>query len=175
MLFGVDLSEIRNPSSSHNKDEIERKKKKITRKNCNLEPPPPPPLFHPTILEEGDGPPPVFLFEKELTPSDVAKGLNRLIINDPDKLLEFLREEEKRKVQDKLDVLAVVTKEAQLGGNQRTLHLTKWNMSNLNTIVLKHDWRKFVDDNGLQHGDLVHGWGYRRAHEFRLALNIIRH
>lgn len=161
-----------NPSSSRSTIANEEKNKK--EKKSDFEEPAPP-LFDQRIVEEIEEPP-VFLFEKKLTNSDVAKGLNRLLITHKDKLLQFLREGERRKLMEEKQDMAVIAKEAQLGGNQYTLLLTKWKMSKLDTIVLKHDWSKLVVDNSLKSGDSVQGWGYRRRgnDEFRLAINIIR-
>lgn len=149
-----------------NDPEKNQKNLKTSEENPKDEEEPPPPVFHPTILEEVDDVRPVFLFEKDIKQSDLNKHLRRFRITKTKivKLLEFLTEEERTKVET--DGLTVIAREVQSGA-EYTMHLTKDDKED-DILVLKHEWRKFV----LQS---VQAWGYRRGgHEFRLALNFIK-
>ncbi|KAG6402774.1 hypothetical protein SASPL_134987 [Salvia splendens] len=115
----------------------------------------------------------VFMFEKELTSTDVARNQNRLLITKRTslRLMAALTEEERGRVEvNGGDNLRVVTTDP--NGVEYILKLKRWAGSS--ALVLKHEWGKLVRANGLQMGDSVVGWGYRVDDEFRLFLYIIK-
>ncbi|KAG6400537.1 hypothetical protein SASPL_137377 [Salvia splendens] len=115
----------------------------------------------------------VFMFEKELTCTDVARNHNRLLITKRAslKLMAALREEERGRVEaNGGDNLRVLTTDP--NGVEYMLKLKRWSGSG--ALVLKHEWGKLVRANGLQMGDSVVGWGYRVDDEFRLFLFIVK-
>ncbi|KAL9142289.1 hypothetical protein ABFS82_14G159500 [Erythranthe guttata] len=134
-----------------NKKEIKKKSQPIPRKSKKKlstkeqEPPAPlPPPMQRRIHDRG-GFDPVFLFQKDLTCSDVNPGLNRVFINRSEKLVEALTEEERRMVnnEDYYSGLRVFTMDQHAEDRDYEMELTKWNVGSY-MIVLKKEWMKFV-------------------------------
>ncbi|KAL6566232.1 hypothetical protein OROGR_001847 [Orobanche gracilis] len=118
---------------------------------------------------------PVFLYMKKLEESDVRKDQNRLFVNEREKLVEFLTEEERISAFEKKD--EEITKPEGIDligidrmGREYKLHLTKW--GSLDKPVFNKEWYKIVDANGAKRGDCVHLWGYRKDDKFRLVVDF---
>ncbi|KAH6767605.1 hypothetical protein C2S52_018588 [Perilla frutescens var. hirtella] len=171
-----------NSSSIYEKTTTENtsKERKLIKANLIIQEAPAPPTqlppstFHPRILEGiMEHQHPILLFEKKLELSDVL-GSHRLLItkSDGEQLMAALTEEERGKVGiNKDDFLSVATTD-NTHGVEYDLHLKMWPASR--AIVLIHQWTKLVTANGLQKGDSVQGWGYRKQdHKFCLALVVI--
>ncbi|EYU42261.1 hypothetical protein MIMGU_mgv1a026842mg [Erythranthe guttata] len=148
-----------------------RSKKKLSTKEQDPPAPLPPPMQR-RIQDRGSDP--VFLFQKDLTCSDVNPGLNRIFINRSEKLVEALTEEERRMVnnEDYYSGLRVFTMDQHAEDRDYEMELTKWNVGSY-MIVLKKEWMKFVRANNLLEGDRVEGWGFRVQGVFYLGLNAI--
>ncbi|KAL6568835.1 hypothetical protein OROHE_003576 [Orobanche hederae] len=118
---------------------------------------------------------PVFLYMKKLEESDVRKDQNRLFINEREKLVEFLTEEERISAFGKKD--EKIRKPEGVGligidrmGREYKLQLIKW--GSLDKLVFNKEWYKIVDANGAKRGDCVHLWGYRKDDKFRLVVQF---
>ncbi|KAL7083501.1 hypothetical protein ACP275_14G167000 [Erythranthe tilingii] len=169
---------IYKPRATNKKDKkksqpIPRKSKKKSSTKEQEPPAPLPPPMQRRIQDRG-GSDPVFLFQKDLTCSDVNPGLNRVFINRSEKLVEALTEEERRMVnnEDYYSGLRVFTTDQHAEDRDYEMELTKWNVGSY-MIVLKREWMKFVRANNLQEGDRVEGWGFRVQGVFYLGLNAI--
>ncbi|KAL6579575.1 hypothetical protein OROMI_009791 [Orobanche minor] len=118
---------------------------------------------------------PVFLYMKKLEESDVRKDQNRLFVNEREKLVEFLTEEErisafgkkneKIRKPEGIDLIGIDRM-----GREYKLHLTKW--GSLDKPVFNKEWYKIVDANGAKRGDCVHLWGYRKDDKFCLVVEF---
>ncbi|KAL7120586.1 hypothetical protein ACP275_02G131000 [Erythranthe tilingii] len=106
---------------------------------------------------------PVFLYRKKLEESDVNSGLNRLMVNREEKMLEFLTEEERK------DVLTPRDQEAKprgfeltgvdQNGNLYKLCYKLW--ASLNKTAINKQWNKLISQHNAKKGDWVEIWGYR--------------
>ncbi|KAL6543940.1 hypothetical protein OROGR_010437 [Orobanche gracilis] len=118
---------------------------------------------------------PVFLYMKKLEESDIRKDQNRLFVNEREKLVEFLTEEERISAFGKKDEKITKPEGVDLIGMDRMgreykVHLTKW--GSLDKLVFNKEWYKIVDANGAKRGDWVHLWGYRKDDKFRLVVEF---
>lgn len=130
---------------------------------------PVPPPFNSAVVQEMGGKPPVFVFEKSLTSGDVSAAFNRLFITKGWRVLFALETREKQILNEEGDYLRVFA--ADTNGSKFQLHLSRSGLQKSMSLVLDHEWSKFVTRNRLKEGDTVQGWGYRVRGEFRLALS----
>ncbi|KAL6543939.1 hypothetical protein OROGR_010436 [Orobanche gracilis] len=162
----------RSPNGNQNNNINNNNVKKMRLVRSHPEPITPPPelvqLIGPLIR-------PVFLYMKKLEESDVRKDQNRLFVNEREKLVEFLTEEERISAFGKKDEKIAKPEGVDLIGMDRMgreykLHLTKW--GSLDKLVFNKEWYKIVDANGAKRGDCVHLWGYRKDDKFRLVVEF---
>ncbi|KAL6566248.1 hypothetical protein OROGR_001868 [Orobanche gracilis] len=160
----------RSPNGNQNNNNNNVKKRRLIR--SHPEPITPPPGIVQLI---GSSTRPVFLYMKKLEESDVRKDQNRLFVNEREKLVEFLTEEERISAFGKKDEEITKPEGVDLIGIDRMgreykLHLTKW--GSLDKPVFNKEWYKIVDANGAKRGDCVHLWGYRKDDKFRLVVEF---
>ncbi|KAL8062046.1 hypothetical protein ABFX02_02G121600 [Erythranthe guttata] len=106
---------------------------------------------------------PVFLYRKKLEESDVNPGLNRLMVNREEKMLEFLTEEERK------DVLTPRDQEEKPRGleltgldqNGKLYKLCYKLWASLNKTAINKQWNKLIAQHNAKKGDWVEVWGYR--------------
>ncbi|KAL0436157.1 UNVERIFIED_CONTAM: hypothetical protein Sradi_0323600 [Sesamum radiatum] len=153
----------------------ERKQKPVKRRrSADQELEPPIPLLEeiPRLLEKiqlNNGTNPVFLYRKNLHPSDVRADQNRLFLTQCEKLMEFLTEEREHTANGRkegLEIFAVDSHEGEL----YKLHLAQW--PSLKMMVINSDWKKMVKKNNASAGDWVEIWGYRRNGQLQFAVNF---
>ncbi|KAL6579411.1 hypothetical protein OROMI_009627 [Orobanche minor] len=162
----------RSPNGNQNNNNNNNNVKKRRRIRSHPEPITPPPEVVQLI---GSLIRPVFLYMKKLEESDVRKDQNRLFINEREKLVEFLTEEERISAFGKKD--EKMRKPEGVGligidrmGREYKLQLIKW--GSLDKLVFNKEWYKIVDANGAKRGDCVHLWGYRKDDKFRLVVQF---
>ncbi|EYU27065.1 hypothetical protein MIMGU_mgv1a008472mg [Erythranthe guttata] len=106
---------------------------------------------------------PVFLYRKKLEESDVNPGLNRLMVNREEKMLEFLTEEERKDVLTPRDQKEK-PRGLELTGLDQNGKLYKlcyklW--ASLNKTAINKQWNKLIAQHNAKKGDWVEVWGYR--------------
>ncbi|KAL6579556.1 hypothetical protein OROMI_009772 [Orobanche minor] len=159
-----------NQNNNNNNNNNNVKKRRLIR--SHPEPNTPPPELVQLI---GSLIRPVFLYMKKLEESDVRKDQNRLFVNEREKLVEFLTEEERISAFGKKDEKITKPEGIDLVGIDRMgreykLHLTKW--GSLDKPVFNKEWYKIVDANGAKRGDCVHLWGYRKDDKLCLVVEF---
>ncbi|KAH6829787.1 hypothetical protein C2S53_010744 [Perilla frutescens var. hirtella] len=122
-------------------------------------------------ISSDDGNRPTFLYRKRLEESDVRRGHNRLFVTRRERMMGFLREEEAAAVDGGGRRLKIVGVD---GGGRvyEELGLTKW--ESLKVTVINSDWRKMVEENKAEKGDVVEIWGYREREKPCFAFNFRR-
>ncbi|KAL6570449.1 hypothetical protein OROMI_014963 [Orobanche minor] len=159
----------RSPNGNQNNNNNVKKRRLIRSHPEPITPPPELVQFIGSLIR------PVFLYMKKLEESDVRKDQNRLFVNEREKLVEFLTEEERISAFGKKDEKITKPEGIDLIGIDRMgreykLHLTKW--GSLDKLVFNKEWYKIVDANGAKRGDCVHLWGYRKDENFRLVVEF---
>ena len=103
------------------------------------------------------------VFEKTLDAMDVS---NTLFVRGSERVMWFLREEERRKV-EKEGFLEVETIDQNGNGYKMRLKHSKIFAG---VAEISGEWFKLVSDNKLKKGDYVCGWGYRKDGHFCIAI-----
>ncbi|KAL1565367.1 hypothetical protein AAHA92_07593 [Salvia divinorum] len=132
---------------------------------------PNPPARNPSHEAEIPDPIPL-IFEKNLTPTDVAG--NRLLIGDEgeQRLMRALTRAERGRL--RTNYLRVVTTMDE-GGSDNAEYKLRLKKYNSGAMFLQKQWRNLVIRNGLRHGDSVTGYGYHNHDgQFRLSISVIR-
>lgn len=121
-----------------------------------------------------------FVFQKELTMTDVNRHQGRLLV--PFNRVQnhgFLSVEERdmlEKWKNKATIHAALI-DPKL--NECQINLTRWDMKKKDTgkatcyYSLLTPWSEVVQKNGLQKGDNLQLWGFRKASELGLALVVV--
>ncbi|XP_042013279.1 uncharacterized protein LOC121761717 [Salvia splendens] len=107
------------------------------------------------------------VFEKTLEAMDVS---NTLFVRGSERVMWFLREEERRKV-ERGGFLEVETIDP--SGNGYMMRL-KHSQIFVGVAEISGEWFKLVNDNKLKKGDYVYGWGYRKDGHFCIAIKYLR-
>lgn len=94
------------------------------------------------------------LFEKRLAVTDVRERLNNLLVD------------EERGEMEREGFLEVET----LDSRENRYMMRLRYMAPFHTVVIFDKWRFFVDNNHLEEGDRVQGWGFRKEGVFHLAI-----
>ncbi|KAL3615921.1 hypothetical protein CASFOL_040215 [Castilleja foliolosa] len=145
------------------------KKERAKRSKAVVDEHPEPANPSPELLQRmGTTARPVFLYRKQLEESDILKNQNRLYFNDTEKLMGFLRDEERNQVVNiphgKLGFVGIDRM-----GREYELSLTKWKV----VTVINKDWSKMIAANRASEDHWVDIWGYRCGDDkFRLAFDF---
>ncbi|KAK6925996.1 B3 domain-containing protein At2g31720-like [Dillenia turbinata] len=142
-----------------------KKRRKVSRGN-GLDPPPDLPEEFKNRIEELGGTTVTLVIQKRLFESVLKKQLNRFSIPLSQVKTEFLREDEKMKLQKsggEINVMLIA-----LDPSKEPIEVTfkKWDMRKdsgkvSSLYVLNNTWMRVVNENALEEGDLVQLWSFR--------------
>lgn len=170
-----------------NKEQEEGKNKKNNRRvRVQADPITPklPTEFEQKVKGELKGSDVKLVIEKELSKTDMEKHQNRLLIPRAQVNVEFLTEEEKASLNEKIGnhyvgmkVPMIYWKTKELEAplmeprlDSSTIWLKNWKLGNKNALVLASPWTRIASENGLEIGNIIQLWSFRVKQELHMAL-----